>query len=330
MARAGRDEPALQRLSPVTLRGNSAPEVTVVIPTHNPEAGRLRRTLEGLAAQALGVERFEVVIVDNASSPAVALPTAAGLSLRIVPEPALGLTQARRRGFTEARAPVVVLVDDDNVLAPDYLERVLRLFAAHPKVGALGGKCLPEFERAPEPWQSEFLALLALRDLGPQACISAGLQPSGSGAREYPVGSAPIGAGMAIRLAAALAWVEKGDGGLSDRKGGELTSGGDNDIVLTLMEHGWEVGYFPELSVLHLIPASRLDSDYLARLNRGIQKSWLQVLIRHDASPWGRIPGWTVPLRQAKAWFTHRAWAGPAARIRWQGACGHFEGRACA
>ena len=29
-----------------------------------------------------------------------------------------------------------------------------------------------------------------------------------------------------------------------------------------------------------------------------------------------------------KAWFTFRAWRGPAERIRWQGAIGQFEGRA--
>jgi hypothetical protein len=67
--------------------------------------------------------------------------------------------------------------------------------------------------------------------------------------------------------------------------------------------------------------------DYLARLNRGIAKSWMQVLRKHDANPWSPIAPWTVPLRQFKAWFTHRAWSGPAEFIRWQGACGHFEGR---
>jgi hypothetical protein len=133
---------------------------------------------------------------------------------------------------------------------------------------------------------------------------------------------------MAIRRAAARQWLNDASAAsLPDRQGGELTSGGDNDIVFTLLKHGWEVGYFPELSLEHLIPASRLAPDYLARLNRGIQKSWMQVLTRHDANPWPPIAAWTVPLRQAKAWFTHRAWAGPAARIRWCGACGHFEGR---
>jgi hypothetical protein len=71
-----------------------------------------------------------------------------------------------------------------------------------------------------------------------------------------------------------------------------------------------------------------LSPGYLARLNRGIQKSWMQVLSLHEANPWPQIPNWTVPLRKFKAWIRHRAWSGPIGQIRWQGACGHFEGRA--
>ena len=114
---------------------------------------------------------------------------------------------------------------------------------------------------------------------------------------------------------------------MMDRRGAALTSSGDNDIIFSVLRSGWQVAYFPDLTLTHLIPANRLQPDYLARLNRGIQQSWQQVLRRHGASPWPAIAPWTVPLRQAKAWFAYRAWSTPAARIRWQGACGHFEGR---
>ena len=148
------------------------------------------------------------------------------------------------------------------------------------------------------------------------------------GARsQYPDQAAPIGAGMAIRREAAGQWLaDSADTSLSDRRGAELTSGGDNDIVFALLKRGWAVGYFPELTLKHLIPARRLTVDYLARINHGIQKSWVQVLAKYDACPWSPIPGWTVPLRQFKAWFTHRAWAGLAAHVRWRGACGQFDG----
>ena len=307
-------------------------ELSVIIPTHNPDEGRMRRTLAGLRAQTLPTDQWETLVVDNASVPGVEvlpLKEFAPANLRVVREPQLGLTSARQRGFTAARAPLCVLVDDDNVLAPDYLMHVVRLFGAHPRVGALGGKCLPEFEAEPPDWAREFLPLLALRDLGDQPCISEGLRPPGAVRNQYPAEAAPIGAGMAIRRDVAAHWLAASAGStLSDRRGRELTSGGDNDIVFTLLKHGWAVGYFPELVLTHLIPASRLTVDYLARLNHGIQKSWPQVLAKYDACPWPPITGWTVPLRQIKAWFTCRAWTSHAARIRWRGACGQFEGRA--
>ncbi len=309
-------------------------ELSVIVPTQTPPPDRLRRTLAGLRAQTLTTDQWETLLVDNASSPAVQLDAFSEVvpaKLRVVAEPQLGLTAARRRGFTEARAPLCVLVDDDNVLAPDYLAHVVRLFGEHPRVGALGGKSLPEFEAEPPDWAREFLPLLALRDLGDKPCISEGLRPHGATRNKYPDRAAPIGAGMAIRREAVAHWLaDSSDSRLTDRRGGELSSGGDNDIVFTVLKHGWEAGYFPELLLTHLIPAGRLEADYLARLNRGIQKSWVQVLAKYDACLWPPIAGWTVPLRQWKAWFTYRAWTGDAARIRWLGACGHFEGRAMA
>ncbi len=306
-------------------------ELSVVIPTHNPDPGRLQRTLAGLRAQTLPSERWETILVDNASThrpDAAWFSHFAPVNFRVVAEPALGLTSARGRGFAVARGTVAVLVDDDNALAPDYLANVLALFAVHPQIGALGGKSLPEFETPPPAWTREFHALLALRDLGPAPLISNGFRPPGAARNEYPP-FAPIGAGMALRRPAWESWLtaRAGQAGLSDRRGGELTSSGDNDIVLCVLRAGWKVGYFPTLSLTHLIPASRLDPGYLARLNRGIQKSWMQVLALHDANPWPPLSPAGAKLRKIKAWFTHKAWNSPAAQIRWCGACGHFEGR---
>jgi glycosyltransferase involved in cell wall biosynthesis len=307
-------------------------ELSVIVPTHNPHHGRLRRTLLGLRAQTLPAGAWETILVDNASTafpPAGFFTDCAPVNLTLASEPSLGLTAARTRGFAAARGAFAILVDDDNVLAPDYLVRTLALFAAHPRVGALGGKSLPEFESPPPPWTQEFHGLLALRDLGDTPILSHGLRPPGSVHNEYPL-FAPLGAGMALRREAWTAWLDSSRAAgarLSDRRGAELTSSGDNDIVLALMEAGWEVAYFPELVLTHLIPTSRLDAAYLARLNRGIQKSWQQVLALHDASSWPPLTATGATARKVRAWFRHRAWNSHAARIRWQGACGHFEGR---
>ena len=306
------------------------PLLSVIISTHNPDPGRLQRTLQALQAQTLPADQWETVLVDNASSPALRSAdwSAQGpANLQLVPEPVPGLSHARRRGFLAGTGEFFVLVDDDNELAPDYLAEVLRLFAAQPKVGLLGGRSLPEFESPPEPWVREFDGLIACRDLGDTPLVSQGLRNPATGGNDYPL-FAPIGAGMALRRAAAQAWLDQsGESDLPDRQGASLSSSGDNDIVLAAMQAGWEAAYFPSLQLTHLIPAFRTTRDYLARLNRGIQRSWMRVLSQHDANPWPPLAAWSVPLRQSKAWFAHRAWSSPAAWVRWQGACGHFEGR---
>jgi hypothetical protein len=233
------------------------------------------------------------------------------------------------RGFAAARGVFAVMVDDDNVLEPDYLVQVLAIFAAHPKLGTAGGKSLPEFAAVPAEWTQEFFPLLALRDLGEKELVAPTLRPPGAARNEYPA-FAPIGAGMALRRASWQAWMVARYGSapvLSDRRGVTLTSGGDNDIVFCGLRAGWHTGYFPQLRLTHLIPATRLEANYLARLNHGIQQSWMQVLSLHDANPWPHLSRVSALLRKAKAWFTYRAWSSPAARVRWQGACGHFDGR---
>ncbi|MGC4072644.1 MAG: glycosyltransferase [Nibricoccus sp.] len=307
-------------------------EISVIICAHNPDRSRLHRTLDGLRLQTLPPDRWETLLVDNASSPEISrdeLAPHAPVNLRILRESALGLTSARRTGLRAATAGIVILVDDDNVLAPDYLEQTLAVFTRLPRVGAIGGKSIPEFSSTIQrnDWRREFFPLLALRDLGEVEQISTGLRPPGAEHNQYPA-FAPIGAGMALRLTAVAAWLNNTSSALSDRRGTELTSAGDNDLIFSVLQSGWEVAYIPALSLTHLIPPSRLTPQYLARLNHGIQKSWAQLLLLHDSSPWPPIARWTLPLRRLKAWFSYRAWSSHAALIRWSGACGHFDGRA--
>ncbi|MDP1581748.1 MAG: glycosyltransferase [Candidatus Didemnitutus sp.] len=305
-------------------------QLSVILSTHNPHPERLRRTLAGLRAQTLPLTAWELLLVDNASTTPLATAQFADVApanLRLVREATLGLTAARRCGVRATAGALVVLVDDDNVLAPDYLARVLQHFADHPRLGALGGRSVPEFESPPPSWLREFDSLLACRDLGDAVIVAEQFHNPATDANEYPL-CAPIGAGMALRRAALANWLAHDDAGLlSDRRGNELTSGGDNELVLSVFESGWSVAYFPDLALLHLIPTTRMQPAYLARLNRAIARSWLQVLARHNACPWTRIPRWTLPLRFAKAWFAHRPGRSAAAHIRWQGACGHYEGQ---
>ena len=300
--------------------------ISVILPTYRPNPARLTRTFGGLSAQTLDRREWELIVVDNASGPGRGPSVPTNLTARLVEEPVAGLTHARLRGLSEARGDLVIFVDDDNVLAPDFLARAAGYFTCHPNLAAAGGRVLPEFEAPAPEWTREFHGLLALRDLGPEVILARG----GPGA-PWPA-HAPVGAGLCIRREAAERYADRlrGSRGLwiQDRTGTALTSGGDNDLVFTALHAGGDVGYFPDLSLTHLIPGSRLSRAYLARLNRGIMRSWVQLLARHGQCPWPAIPRATVPLRVARAAWRLRAWQGPAAYVRWSGSRGQFEGQA--
>lgn len=303
--------------------------ISVVLPTRNPHPIRFRRTLAGLAGQTLNRSDWEIVVVDNGSDPPVtslAESLLAELGVRFVLESEPGLTPSRLAGIRAARGEVLVFVDDDNVLSRNYLAAVADRFAGSSALAAAGGPVIPEWEAPPPDWTQPFHGLLALRDLGPTARVARG----GPGV-PWP-DFAPVGAGLAIRREFALAYadaVHRDSRRRSlDRRGASLASGGDNDLIFTALHAGGDVAYYPELKLTHLIPTSRLNADYLARLNRGIMRTWVRVLALHGQCPWRPVARATVPLRFARAWLRLRAWRGPAERVRWAGVRGQFEGLA--
>ena len=72
--------------------------ISDILPTHNPHPGRLRRTIESLAAQTLPRDAWELLVVDNANVPVVSSPEVPNPSIHLVAELATLTANARWHG----------------------------------------------------------------------------------------------------------------------------------------------------------------------------------------------------------------------------------------
>jgi hypothetical protein len=264
-------------------------QITVILCTHNPRPEYLRRVLDALQAQTLPKEHWELLLIDNCSRDALAEnwvitwhPQA-----RHIREDELGLVPARFRGIQESKSGLLVFVDDDNVLAGDYLERILQLNVEKPWVGIwTAGNIEAEYEEQPAVWLQPFLKYLALLS-----------NPREVWSNDFDSGLLPIGAGMSVQKSVALHYTAQVQTDRLcrslDRVGNNLFAAGDTNLGLCCCEIGLACGQTPTLRVTHLIPRARVKLHYLVRLARDVTRSF-QILYL------GR--GISVPNRPQAAW----------------------------
>lgn len=240
-------------------------KLSAIICTHNPREDYLKKTLGALRGQTLPKNKWELILVDNASKE----PLAGKWDLswhpktRIVREDKLGLTAARLRGIEEAGGENLVFVDDDNELAPDYLELAVSIAARLPNIGCFGaGNIIPEYEVPPDPEVLPFTPMLALR------------QSTKDKWSNHPDDNCvPWGAGLVVQKKVAHQHVinlkTRNERIQLDRSGQELNSCGDSDFSWTACYMGLGKGTFSNLQVKHLIPKTRIEKAYLFRIAEG-------------------------------------------------------------
>jgi glycosyltransferase involved in cell wall biosynthesis len=246
--------------------------------------------MEGLRAQTVPVGLWDLILVDNASQPPLAAfcnpswhPRA-----RLVSEERLGVAHARHRALRETTGyELVLFVDDDNVLAPDFLAEGLRIADEWPRIGCWGGQLLPRYEAAPPSWAGNYLKYLAVWPM----------QEAMWGNCLHSYDLVPPTAGCFLRAAVRaefLRMVETDPNHLDlGARGGDLLRGEDMDMMLTALDLGLGLGRFPSLRLEHIIPRERLTVDYMARLVSGIAcgQSLLEF-IRYKRNPKPRPDGW--------------------------------------
>jgi glycosyltransferase involved in cell wall biosynthesis len=250
----------------------AAPLISAIICTYNPRRDLLLKVMESLARQTLPRDRFEIVMVDNNSSPPLHAEDwnlSGQLSVRIVSESRQGKVFAYDCAVNAARCELICMIDDDNVLDDDYLQHAVDIAQSNPQLGAFSGITRGKYERPLASWKEPLMGFLGVRDYGPD--------PICSGEDKWGQWE-PIGAGMILRRDVGLQYIQllhSSPHALRlDRSGSSgLLSGGDSLLARSAYRVGRQCSYQPSLKLDHHIKGSRLGTRYLMRLMLGHGRS---------------------------------------------------------
>lgn len=130
----------------------AVPELSVIVPVRN-GARSLPRLLSSIEAQSLPRERFELIVVDNASTDATA-QIARARGATVVHEPIPNRSRARNRGVRAANTRLYAFTDADCVAEPNWLEALLRCVDRAPLVAGEVRLCVSAAPNAIERFEA--------------------------------------------------------------------------------------------------------------------------------------------------------------------------------
>lgn len=239
-------------------------KISVIIPTYK-GSKILGDTIRSLREQRhLIPQDYEIIVVDNSSSEEVSniVEKEKGLIplIRYVEESNLGLHNVRHRGAKEAKANILLYIDDDIIADSNLLFEIIKCYD-DTEVGCVGGKILPKWEVEPPQWLNLF----------PKGYLSILDDKEGPKAVQWLYGcNFSIQKGLLFEI-----------GGFNPDAFGEKKMWwyrGDGEIGLLKKVHhtGKKIIYNPKAIVWHVIPQSRLKIDYFKEraFKSGIEASY--------------------------------------------------------
>ena len=150
--------PAVPTLMPDTASQASGPVISIVIVNYN-GAALLSDCLNSLAS--LSVRYREVIVVDNGSSDGSCQVLAGYPWVNVVrSESNLGFAGGNNLGLRHCSGDYVLLLNNDTIVTPNFLEPLCQHLQRYPQVGIVQGKMvLPRFGNALDVCGSFFTAL---------------------------------------------------------------------------------------------------------------------------------------------------------------------------
>lgn len=245
--------------------------VSILTCTFNPRADYLQRVVDAVGSQTLETAQWEYIIVNNASSNFPSIDFSGITNFTIIQEDKPGKSNALLTGMRLCRGRMIVIVDDDNLLPPNYLVTAWKIYCEMPMLGVWGGQINPEFETQPSAELEAYLHLLTLYKV--ERAIWSNIHTN-------PV---PAGAGMCLRKEVALKLQVNADtNGIFHslgRTGIAMPGIDDWETAMAACDLGLGMGKFPSLELTHLIPSRRVEKAYLLTLQENAMFSY-QTYVR--------------------------------------------------
>jgi glycosyltransferase involved in cell wall biosynthesis len=239
----------------------AAVDVTLLVCTYN-RRDDLREMLETAVRQETdGSFTYEVLVVDNNSTDDTravveAFVAAGHAKVRYLFERRQGKAFALNTGLAAARGWIYTIADDDFVLPPDWVGKIVRGFREHPDVSFVSGKVLPRWQGRVPAWAGvpEHWSAIALADYGDQ----------------------PFYADANRQVCLLACSFKRAD---VDAVGGYRADlGVSSDLIggvedLEILQRLWNAGrrgvYLPHISFEHKVPDERVTKEYHRRWHAG-------------------------------------------------------------
>ena len=177
------------------------------------------------------------------------------------------------------------MIDDDNWVEKNWIEKVGEIMDSNKAVGALGGCSTSHSEISPPKWFQNY-----------EMCYAVGVQ--GTDTEDIAdTRSFLWGVGLCIRRAAWEDVVASGfSSNLSDRNGKIISSGGDSEMCRALRACGWRLFYSAEIKFVHFIHKERMKWSYLTRLIKSFGAASLITEVYSETPVSERRRKWWYPI----------------------------------
>lgn len=247
------------------------PRVSVIVPTRN-RARRLEGLLDNLARLTPVPDlAWEVVVVDNGSEDDTPDVVRRGRA-RYLAEPRAGRSHALNAGVAGTASELLLFLDDDVAVEPQWLDEMVRTVSG-PRVVAAGGRILPEFDGGPPAWLPSDLPFPYRFDLG-----------------DAPTDAHTVfGANMAFRRSAFERYgLFRTDLGILP---GNPLVGEESEFCSRLVAGGERIAYAPRAVVHHPVTREQASLPFLLRWHYHYGRSQA----RREPPPPGTTWWWRAP-----------------------------------